>query len=87
MGWAEVPVVDVTRHADDVDLAHQGGQLCDGPGLTEADKALQHRHVSRPAGSPLLVRMLQCDEVQVGAAELVDESCHRGPNMLLVHVC
>ncbi len=87
MGRTEASVVNLCRHADDVDLTHQGWQLCDGSGFTEADKALQHCGVSRTASSPLLMRMQQCDKVQVGAAELVDQSRYKGPNVCLVHVC
>ena len=87
MGRAETPVVNICSHVDNIDLTHQGWQLCDCSGLTEADKAPQHCGVSRTASSPFLMRMQECDEVQVGAAELVDQSRHEGPHVLLVHVC
>ena len=87
MGWAETSVVNVGRHADDIDLTHQSWQLCDGSGFTQADKALQHCGVSRTASSPFLVRLQECDEVQVGAAQLVNQSCQEGTNLLLIHVC
>lgn len=75
MGRAEVAVLATDRHTYDVDLTHQGWQLCNSPGLTEADEALQHGGVSGAAGSPLLMRVQQRDEVQVGAAQLVDQPC------------
>ena len=87
MGRAETSVVNICRHADDVDLTHQGWQLCDCSGLTEADEAPQHCGVSRTSSSPLLMRMQECDEVQVGAAQLVNQPGYKGPNMLLIHVC
>lgn len=33
------------------------------------------------------MRMQECDEVQIGATQLVDQSRHEGPNVLLIHVC
>ena len=75
MGWAKISVVIISRHADDIDLAHQSRQLCHSSGFTQADKALQQCGISRAASSPFLVRLQECNEVQVGAAQLVNQSC------------
>lgn len=87
MSWTETSIVNIGRHADDIDLTHESRQLCDRSGFTQAEKALQQCGVSWAASSPFLVRLQEGDEVQIAATQLVDESCQEGTHMLLIHVC
>ena len=87
MGRAESFIVSFQWHSDDVDLTHQGWQLCNGSSLAKPDKAFQHCCVCRPASSPLLMRMQEGDEVQIAAAQLVDQPSQKRPDALLIHIC
>ena len=84
--WPEQGIVRASCDIQYIDLIHQQWELCKASSLAELDKACQQSVVSWARDIPLLMCMHERDEVQVIAAQSVQDASKERADITLMHL-